>query len=431
MHPVGQREGTRVAASVSLVVVLGATLLTLGAGLAMKAPCASGSWTDGRQYRHVCYSDVIPLYGTEHLQGGRLPYLDPCPTGSGLQCDEYPVVTMWYMRLAAWIGHGYTGFFYVNVVGLAAAAMVTSWALYRIAGARALYFAAAPTLLIYAFMNWDLLAVGLAAAGSLAFFRKRDGVSGLLIGLGAATKLFPGLLVVPFVLARLRAGERVQAAVLGLSAAGTYALVNLPFALFAPHQWATFFRFNTSRPVDWDSIWFISCHGLHASSAGCGLAPDLVNTLSVMIFVVAAVALWIARSIRQPDFPAWTFAFPLLVVFLLANKVYSPQYGLWLLPWFALALPSPTLFVLFELSDVSVFLTRFTYFGRLAGDGGDPAFAGYHGAPLGAFELAVAVRAVILLACLVVWVRGLRERPALEGNDPVLDRGPALVAAPA
>jgi uncharacterized membrane protein len=427
MLPVGQPQGGRVAASVSLIMVLGATLLTLGAGLALKAPCGSGSWSDGRQYRQLCYSDIVPLYGTEHLQGGRLPYLDHCPTGSGFQCDEYPVLTMWYMRLAAWIGHGYTAFFYVNVVGLAAAALATSWALYRIAGARALYFAAAPTLLIYAFMNWDLLAVGLAAAGTLAFFRKRDGLSGLLLGLGAAAKLFPGLLVLPFVLARLRAGERMQAAILGLSAAGTYAVVNVPFALVAPHQWATFFRFNTARPVDWDSLWFISCHGLRASSAPCGLSPDLVNTLSVMLFVAVAVALWIARSIRQPDFPAWTFAFPLLVVFLLANKVYSPQYGLWLLPWFALALPNPTLFVLFELSDVAVFLTRFTYFGRLAAEGGDPAFAGYHGATLGAFELAVAIRAAILLTCLVVWVRGVREDPALQRDDLILGGEPALL----
>jgi hypothetical protein len=143
-----------------------------------------------------------------------------------------------------------------------------------------------------------------------------------------------------------------------------------------------------------------------------------------MLFVVVAVALWIARSVRKPDFPAWTFAFPLLVAFLLVNKVYSPQYGLWLLPWFALALPNPTLFVLFELSDVAVFVTRFTWFGRLAADGGDPTFAGYHGSPLGAFELAVAIRAIVLIACLVAWVVGVRERDTVAGTVP---EGPALL----
>ena len=82
---------------------------------------------------------------------------------------------MWFMRVAAWVGHGYGGFFWANVFLLTLAALVTTWALYRMVGARALYFAAAPTLLIYGFMNWDLLAVALATVGTLAFFRRKDG----------------------------------------------------------------------------------------------------------------------------------------------------------------------------------------------------------------------------------------------------------------
>src|SRR5262249_49943803 len=159
---------------------LAATVLTLGAGLAVKAPCASGDWRHGKQYKHLCYSDLVPLYGTEDLQGGRLPFIDHCPEAAGIQCDEYPVLTMWFMRLAAWLdpGHTYGGFFYANVALLAIAALLTTLLLHRSVGERALYFAAAPTLLIYGFMNWDLFAVALAAGGTYAFFRRRDGWSG-------------------------------------------------------------------------------------------------------------------------------------------------------------------------------------------------------------------------------------------------------------
>jgi uncharacterized membrane protein len=107
---------------VGLGLVLLATLLVLGAGVAAKAPCASGDWADGRQYKHLCYSDVVPLYGTEHLQERRLPYLDACPANEG-QCDEYPVLTMYAMRLTAWLYDatgGPGGFFYWNVVLLVA-----------------------------------------------------------------------------------------------------------------------------------------------------------------------------------------------------------------------------------------------------------------------------------------------------------------------
>jgi hypothetical protein len=135
-----------------------------------------------------------------------------------------------------------------------------------------------------------------------------------------------------------------------------------------------------------------------------------VNVLSLLVFVLVVMALWRWRAGREPDFPRWTLGFPLLVVFLLVNKVYSPQYSLWLLPWFALALPDVRLFVAFELADVAVFVTRFSWFGTMAAGEGDPAFAGYHGGSLGAFQTALVVRALILVACVVAWMIRSGER---------------------
>ena len=44
-------------------------------------------------------------------------------------------------------------------------------------------------------MNWDLLVVVLVAGALLAWARGRPGLTGVLIGLGTATKLFPLLLL--------------------------------------------------------------------------------------------------------------------------------------------------------------------------------------------------------------------------------------------
>ena len=193
---------------------------------------------------------------------------------------------------------------------------------------------------------------------------------------------------------------------------GSYAAVNVPFAIAAPGPWSTFFRFNATRGVDWDSLWFVACSRLHHGAASCGWSTALINRLSLALFVGSAIAVWLLRRRLRPDFSRWTLAFPILVLFLLTNKVYSPQYGLWLLPWFALALPNQWLFVAFEVSDVAVFVTRFTWFGRMAGDSGSPEFAGFHGATLGAFQIALVVRAAILVACLVAWI--LRREPVPE-----------------
>ena len=423
------RPATRGAAILSLGFVLAATVATLTVGAVIKQPCASGDWSDGRQYRRLCYSDIVPLYGTEYLTGGRLPYLDRCPASAGEQCDEYPVLTMYLMRVTAWLDftHRYAGFFYANAALLGLFALITSWALYRMAGERALYFALAPTLLIYAFVNWDLLAVALATVGTLLYLRGHDRWSGVAIGLGAAAKLYPALLLIPFALGRLREGRRRDAARLLVSSAAAFAVVNLPFVAAAFRPWSTFFRFNTHRPLDWDSLWFVACQRLQGGVA-CSWSPHLIDGLSILAFAAVATGLYLARRAVAPDFPRWTFGFPLLVVFLLTNKVYSPQYGLWLLPWFALTLPNPWFFGLFEAADIAVFVTRFTWFGRLSADLGSPAFAGYRGTPLGGFEVAVLVRALVLVACLAVWV--LQREPVLRAALPARLKAPDTASRP-
>src|SRR6185436_10421293 len=249
--------------------------------------------------------------------------------------------------------------------------------LYTVVGRRALYFALAPTLAIYATLNFDLLPVALATGGTVAYLRRRDVTSGVLLGLGAAAKLYPALLVIPFVVGRFRGREPDRGIHLAWAAAGAWIAVNLPFALAGTSGWLEFFSFNASRPADWDSLWFLVCE--QASGMGC-TNTRLVNLGSLGLFIGWVAIVWTIKARRQPGFPRWTLGFPLIVLFLLTNKVYSPQYSVWLLPWFALALPHLRLFLLFEAADMAVFVTRFSWFGLLDGH-----HNGFAGSPLVAF----------------------------------------------
>jgi uncharacterized membrane protein len=388
-----------------LALILAATLATLALGWLLKAPCL-GSWADGRQYNRLCYSDVAALYGDVDRDRGldedRFPYLE----GE----NEYPVLTGVSMWVAALPADSYASFFTWTAVLLAAAALVSAAMLHRLAGPRALVFALAPTLLIYAFMNWDLFAVALATGGTLAFLKRRDGTAGVLLGLGAATKLYPALFLIPFAIARLREGRRDRAALLAGTAVGSWALVNVPFAIASFDRWSEFFRFNADRPADWDSLWYIAARQL-----GFTWDPAVVNALALGTFVAAAAALWLAVGRRLPAYSLWTLGFPLLVAFLLTSKVYSPQYGLWLLPWFALVLRDVRLFIAFQLADIAVFVTRFEFFARYGGVG--------DGLPQWSFEVAVLVRAAILIMCVVAWAR--------QHSEPRADEpAPGLVGAP-
>jgi uncharacterized membrane protein len=398
MRPVKRPRGP-----VALGVVLVATFVTMGLGVASKSPCADGAWEDLRQYRLLCYTDVVPLLVTEQLAGGRLPFLEPCTPVPGQQCDEYPVLTMYLMRVAAWMGGGeYAAFYYANALLLTIAAVVTVVATYLVAAGRALYVALAPTLLIYGTVNWDLPAVALVALAVTAFAARRDGWAGALLGLGAATKLYPILLVLPLAAERVRERAPDEAVRLAWSAVGTWAAVNLPFALAAPAAWFHFFAFNSTRCPDFDALWTV---GARAFGVDACDHTGAINVASAAAFVGLAVALWFAKVARHPETPRWAMGFPILVAFLLTNKVYSPQYGLWLLPWFALALPDPRAAIAFGFAEIAVFVTRFGWFLDLAAPG--------EGVSREAFEVAVVVRALVLAWCLALWL-GREHRPLPE-----------------
>ncbi len=388
--------------SVSLATVLLCVSVTMAVGTIQKAPCAAGNWGDGRQYTWLCYTDIVPLLGTEQLAGSRLPFFDACTTVPGQNCDEYPVLTMYFMRTGAWIaGANYSAFYFVNVALLLVCALAIGAFLYLMAGTRALYFALAPTLLVYGTMNWDLLAVALATGALLLLFRRRDGTSGALLGLGAAAKLYPALLVIPFIAQRLRERRPDGAIALGWAAALTWGAVNVGFFLASPGGWLRFFRFNSERLADFDSLWYIGCRHVDAAC----VSVRAVNVLSAALFAGSFILVWALRARRFTGFPRWTLGFPMIALFLVTNKVYSPQYGLWLLPWFALALPGLRRFVAFELADVAVFVTRFWWFGR---------YQGGWGTPQSWFEVAVLLRAAVLLWCVVCWVREQHQPLPIE-----------------
>ncbi len=81
------------------------------------------------------------------------------------------------------------------------------------------------------------------------------------------------------------------------------------------------------------------------------------------------------------------------------HLLYSPQFSLWLLPWFASTLPDIRLFIAFQVADIAVFVTRFSWFADF--EPGD--------LPSVEFQLALLARGLVLLACVVAWIRGTVE----------------------
>jgi hypothetical protein len=386
------------------------TGVAFGIGAVQKAPCANRAWVERREGVGVqCYSDVGELRRTEQLLDNRLPYIDHCHPSLDA-CDEYPVVSMYVMRASAWIagtaGDPYTRFFWVNAVILLVCALATTLFLERM-GATTFLFAASPVLVVYGTMNWDLIPVALATAATYLFLRKGRALPGFLLGIGAAAKVFPALLVIPFAADLLHRRDRDGAVRLVVGAAGAWLVVNLPFAVTAPGGWWTFFRFNAERPAEYDSLWRVAC------SAGVCVPNGLINVLSLGLTAAGTALIWRIRKGRDPDFARWAVAFPLLALFVLTNKIWSPQYALWLLPWFALAAPTFMPYVAYQATEVLVFAGRFSFFNRLE-----------HGSGLSyrALSVLLIARAAALAWCVLTWVGlsspGRSARPTDHRMEP-------------
>jgi len=391
-------------------------MATLLLGWWSKARCLEdGTWTEGEEYTRYCYSDVFPLWVAERLSEGATPYLD--------HPVEYPVLTGAQMLLAQQVvelgpeSDRARAFYDVTSVlnVVAALAVVALLAAAGLPRRRLLWFAAAPTLALYATLNWDPVPLVLLTGAVVAHLRGRDTVSGVLAGLGVAAKLFPGVLI-PFVIAaRLAQGRRRAALGHAAGAAGAWLVVNLPVALAAPRGWARFLELNSERVADFDSLWFLA-----QELGDRQFETSFVNLWSALAFLAGLAVIGVVGTRGRDPSRWWTLALPALVWFLLTNKVYSPQYSLWLLPLCALVLPRLAPYAAFLVADVMVFATRFSYVGGLAGAG--------DGAPYPVFATAVVLRAAVLVWILVEST--VADDPSLTDGTQAADEAGAREAAP-
>ena len=174
-------------------------------------------------------------------------------------------------------------------------------------------------------------------------------MSGALLGLGFAAKLWPAVLL-PIAVVHLwrRRGRAGRPRQRWLRSSRVAAACFLPFAVLAPDGLRAMFADQLNRPLQVESLGAavlmaaqhfgmrplatIDSHGAQAlSGRGAGLAADL----STVFEVVTVVAIWIVFARRRnPDGEAVLLAAAAAVAALVAfDKVLSPQYLIWLVPF--------------------------------------------------------------------------------------------------
>jgi len=327
-----------------------------------------------------------------------------------------------------------SAYFNVSAVLLAPFAFIVTALLRRIIPTkRLMVWAIGTPLILYAFHNWDIIAVAGLVWGIVAFERNRDGWAGIALSLGASAKLFPFFVLPGMVLARLAKGDKQGAVRMGISFAGAYALVNIPWIIISSgppawlhdraltlnpggislrdpktNGWLDIWLFHAKRYPDFGTIWYWLAHHLSTMFPDPGWAPgqapyrDFVSLASLVLFGLgAAWMLWKGWKRRGEvgGYPAAAVGLGIICIFLLTSKVHSPQYALWVTPLLAiLAIPWSAVLFYFA-TDLAVLISGF-YFDSVINQ---PSSAWQ-----GVFEFSVWARAIALVVLVGCSLKAMR-----------------------
>jgi hypothetical protein len=204
----------------------------------------------------------------------------------------------------------------------------------------------------------DAIALFFALLGIYFLLNRKTFSAGLAIGLGAMTKIIPGLLILPAIKRLGLIKERV------LLLGAAYILVlflNLPFIFFNPFMWWGTYAYNGARGP-WETIWALM-EGWYSHGGGEALHPyfevfipytQLATLFKPSPYDTVYYAWnnpWLPTFLSVLGVASVLFSYLLinkrdllegvaltLFLFMFFSKGYSPEFTIFMLPFIALAL---------------------------------------------------------------------------------------------
>jgi uncharacterized membrane protein len=288
------------------------------------SPCQSTNWATPDQYIHACYSDLPSLFGERGMVDNKWPY------ASDTNSVEYPVLTGLVMYATSFVAHSPISYFNFNAFLLALLFIGVVFIVYRIKPEFTYLLPLAPAMIASLYINWDLWAITTMMLAIYCFDRKAYLYSSLALAISISTKFLPVFLLLPILFILWRSNQIRELVKYALTTAALWLAINLPFALTTPTGWWRFYKLNVEREADWGSLWLAFNH------LGLGLANLNYLTILLLLIGLTSFVIFLFELKNTPTLAS--VAFIVLAIVMVASKVYSPQYVLWLTPLAVIAL---------------------------------------------------------------------------------------------
>ena len=286
--------------------------------------CQSTGWASPGQYIHACYSDLPALYSARGLDSNAWPY------SSDDNSVEYPVITAMVMYATSFLANSPVSYFNINIFFLVLLFIATVIVVRKIRPEFAYLSAIAPAMIASLFINWDLWGIAAMMLAIYWFDRKMYLHSALILSLSISTKFLPIFLLIPIAFILWRDAKLKELVKYVAVVAGTWIAMNAPFAFTTPTGWWRFFKLNLEREADWGSIWL--------ALRQLGISLTNLNYLSILLLLIALTSVAIVLFELKYTPTLASFAFIVMAAVMVASKVYSPQFVLWLTPLAVIAL---------------------------------------------------------------------------------------------
>jgi len=303
-----------------VVVAIFASLLSF----AKFSHCENSGWATPDQYIHACYSDLPALYSSRGLDVHAWPF------SSDENSVEYPVVTAMVMYVTSFAANSPASYFNMNIFFLILLFIATVILVRKIRPDFGYLVPVAPAMIASLFINWDLWAIATMLLAIYWFDRKQYLPSALVMALSISTKFLPVFLLIPIAFILWRDNKLKDLVKYVAVVATTWIVINVPFALTTPTGWWRFYKLNLERGPDWGSFWL--------ALQQLGVSLNNLNYLSILLLLIALTTIAVLLFELKYTPTLASVSFFVLASVMLASKVYSPQYVLWLTPLAAIAL---------------------------------------------------------------------------------------------